>query len=210
MKITAEKRTQTGTSASKKARAEGKVPAAIYGKEVDSVSVLLNQKELENTLREVGANGVFDVEVDGETYHVFVKETSNSALKPVTYHVDLLAFTKGQKVHMTIPVYVRGEEEIKEGNINQSISELEIEIAPSEAPAEFILDVSNLTVGDSLAVSDIELPENAELLTDVDSTVVSVSAPDEFVEPETTEGDEDMPEPEVIGEDDEEEEADKE
>lgn len=209
MKITAEKRTQTGTSASKKARAEGKVPAAIYGKEVDSLSVLLNQKELEDTLREVGTNGVFDVDVDGETYHVFVKETFTSALRPLTYHVDLLAFTAGQKVTMAIPVYIQGEEEIKEGNINQSISELELEIAPSEAPSEFVLDVSNLVVGDSLAVSDIDLPENAELLTEAESTIVSVSAPDEFIEPEPDTAEEDLPEPEVIGEDEEEEEVEE-
>jgi large subunit ribosomal protein L25 len=204
MKITAEKRTQTGTSASRKARAEGKVPAAIYGKDVDSVSVLINQKELENTLREVGSNGVFDVEVDGETYHVFVKETFNSALKPITYQVDLLAFTAGQKVQMSIPVYVHGEEEIKEGNINQSISEIDLEIAPSKAPSEIIVNVSDLTVGDSLSVADLDLPEDADILTDADSTVVSVSAPDEFVEPETDEAAEEMPEPEVIGESDEE------
>lgn len=203
MKITAEKRTQTGTSASKKARAEGKVPAAIYGKEVDSVSVLLNQKELEDTLREVGSNGVFDIDVEGETYHVFVKEKANAAIKPVTYHVDLLAFTAGEKVHMTIPVYVHGEEEIKEGYISQSVSELELEIAPSDAPAEFTVDVSNLTIGDSLTVADIELPEGANLLTETESTVVSVSAPDQVEEPEPAEGAEDMPEPEVIGESEE-------
>lgn len=209
MKITAEKRTQTGTSASKKARAEGKVPAAIYGKEVDSLSVLINQKELENTLREVGSNGVFDVELDGETYHVFVKEQSNAAIKPVTYHVDLLAFTAGQKVHMTIPVYITGEEAIQEGYTSQSISELDLEIAPAKAPSEFVVDVSGLEIGDTLTVADIELPKDAELLTDLEATVVSVSAPDAIEEPEPAEGEEEMPEPEVIGEEDNEEDSEE-
>ncbi|MDZ7835890.1 MAG: hypothetical protein U5K84_11780 [Alkalibacterium sp.] len=83
MKLTATKRTETGTSASRRAREEGKIPAAIYGKEVDTVSVLVDRKEFEMLLREVGTNGVFDVEVDGDdTYHVFVKEKTNAALKP--------------------------------------------------------------------------------------------------------------------------------
>ena len=199
MKLTATKRTETGTSASNKARAKGMVPAAIYGKDVDTIPVLLNQKELEDTLRKVGANGVFDVDVEGETYHVFVKEQKSAAIKPILYHVDLLSFTKGQKVNMTIPVYVTGEEEVKEGYVSQSISELEVEVAPAEAPAEYTVDVSNLSIGDTISVSDIEVASEVNLLTDAESTVVSLSAPD-AVEEETTETNDDMPEPEVIGE----------
>ncbi|WP_225743976.1 50S ribosomal protein L25 [Marinilactibacillus sp. Marseille-P9653] len=199
MKITATKRTETGTSASKKARSEGKVPAAIYGKDVDTVSVLLNQKELQDTLREVGSNGVFEVDVEGETYQVFVKEQKSAAIKPILFHVDLLAFTKGQKVTMSIPVYITGEEEIAEGYVSQSISELEVDVAPASAPSEYTVDVSKMTIGDSISAGDIELDAETTLLTDADSTVVSISAPD-AVEEETTETSDEMPEPEVIGE----------
>lgn len=200
MKLTATKRTETGTSASKRARAEGKIPTAIYGREVETVPVLLNEKELEMTLREVGSNGVFKVDVDGETYDVFVKDKKNAALKPEIYHVDLLAFTKGQKVNMTIPVYVNGEEEIKEGIVSQSISELEVNVAPANAPSEYIVDVSEMEIGDAKHVSDIVIADDVELLTDTELTVVSVSAPQIEEEPEPTSDDE-MPEPEVIGED---------
>ncbi|MEC6747201.1 50S ribosomal protein L25 [Marinilactibacillus sp. XAAS-LB27] len=199
MKITATKRTETGTSASKKARNEGKVPAAIYGKDVDTVSVLLNQKELEDTLRQVGSNGVFEVDVEGETYQVFVKEQKSAAIKPILFHVDLLAFTKGQKVTMSIPVYITGEESIDEGYVSQSISELEVDVAPAKAPSEYTVDVSKMTIGDSVSAGDIELDSETTLLTDADSTVVSISAPD-AVEEETTETSDEMPEPEVIGE----------
>lgn len=58
MKILAEKRTTTGTSASKKARAAGKLPAVIYGSSVESLPVLVDLKEFEDTIRAVGANGV--------------------------------------------------------------------------------------------------------------------------------------------------------
>lgn len=200
MKLSATKRTETGTSASKKARVEGKIPAAIYGKEVDTVSVLIDRKEFENVIKAVGSNGVFDIDVDGDTYQVFVKDQANAAIKPIVYHVDLLAFTKGQKVTMSIPVYVTGEEKIDEGIVSQSISEIEVNIAPADAPSEYTIDVSSLEIGDSVHVSDIELGEGVELLTDEESTVVSVSAPQIEEEPaeETTD---EMPEPEVIGED---------
>lgn len=207
MKIVAEKRAKTGTSASKQARAAGKLPAVIYGKAVDSLPVLIDLKEFEDAIRQVGSNGVFSLEVDDETYQVFVKEYSYYATKSTLYHVDLQAFTAGEKVDMTIPVYVEGEEEILEGILSQSISEIDIVIAPEDAPTDFTIDASKLQIGDSLTVADIELPESAELLTEPDETVVSVSAPEDIsddLETEDTATDV-MPEPEVIGEDDEDE-----
>lgn len=206
MKIVAEKRAKTGTSASKQARAAGKLPAVIYGKAVDSLPVLVDLKEFEDAIREVGSNGVFTLEVDGDNYQVFVKEYSYFATKPSLYHIDLQAFTAGEKVAMTIPVYVEGEEEILEGILSQSVSEVELEIAPEDAPTQFTIDASKLEIGDSLTVADIEIPEDAELLTETDETVVSVSAPEDISEDlETTDTATDvMPEPEVIGEDDEE------
>lgn len=207
MKIVAEKRAKTGTSASKQARAAGELPAVIYGKAVDSLPVLIDLKEFEDAIRQVGSNGVFSLEVDDETYQVFVKEYSYYATKPTLYHVDLQAFTAGEKVDMTIPVYVEGEEEILEGILSQSISEIDIVIAPEDAPTDFTIDASKLQIGDSLTVADIELPESAELLTEPDETVVSVSAPEDIsddLETEDTATDV-MPEPEVIGEDDEDE-----
>ncbi|MDZ7835891.1 MAG: hypothetical protein U5K84_11785 [Alkalibacterium sp.] len=103
---------------------------------------------------------------------------------------------------MTIPVHVHGEESIDEGIVSQSISELEVNVAPAEAPSEFVVDVSEMEIGDTVHVSDIEIDDNIELLSDTDSTVVSVSAPQIEEEPEPVEDDE-MPEPEVIGEEDE-------
>ncbi|WP_277630576.1 50S ribosomal protein L25 [Atopococcus tabaci] len=206
MKIQAQKRTKTGTNASKQARHEGKMPAAIFGRDVDTIPVLVNQKDFEDVLREVGSNGVFDVEVEGgETYQVFVKEKAEAALKPYAYHADLLAFKKGEKVAMTIPVVLSGEEEIDEGVVNQSLTELEIEIAPAEAPAEIVVDVSNLVIGDSLTVANVEVPSGAEVLTEAEYTVVSIVPPSEE-EPVSaeTEGTTDMPQPEVIGDTEEE------
>jgi len=217
MEIAAETRTKTGTSASKKARAAGKLPAVIYGKKVESLPVLLDLKEFEDTIREVGANGVFTLDVDDgdQEYQVFVKDTASFALTPKLYHVDLQAFTAGEKVVMSIPVYVSGGEKIAEGIISQSVSEIELEVSPEEAPVNFTLDVSDLEIGDTLIVADIEIPENAEVLNDLDDTVASVSAPEDIsddLEPETeTEVDSEiMPEPELIGEDEDEEEAEEE
>lgn len=205
MKLIAEKRVRTGTGASKQARAAGKLPAVIYGSEVDSLPVLLDLKEFDDAIREVGANGVFTVEVDGEEYSVFVKEYSSFATKQKLYHVDLQAFTAGEKVVMTIPIYVEGEEEVVEGIVSQLINEIELEIAPEKAPSSITIDVSGLQIGDSLTVADIELPEGAVLITEPEEAAVTVTVPEDISEDlEPSEATDEMPEPEVIGEDEEE------
>lgn len=207
MKLVAELRTKTGTSASKQARAAGKLPAVVYGSEVESLPVLIDLKEFEDTVRQVGANGVFTLVVDGEDYQVFVKEYSYFALKPSLYHVDLQAFVAGEKVVMTIPVFVEGEEKVEEGIVSQAISEIEIEVAPEKAPDNFIIDVSELEIGDSITVADIVLPEDSVLMTESDETVVTVTVPEDITEDlEPSEATDEMPEPEVIGEDEEDEE----
>lgn len=210
MKLVAELREKTGTSASKQARAAGKLPAVVYGSAVDSLPVLVDLKEFEDAIREVGSNGVFTLEVGEEEYQVFVKEYSYFALKPSLYHVDIQAFVAGEKVVMTIPVYVEGEEKVDGGIVSQSVSEIEIEVAPEKAPDNFTLDVSELEVGDSLSVSDIEMPEDAILITEADETVLSVTVPEDISDDlEPVEDDEEMPEPEVIGEDEDEEDSEE-
>lgn len=212
MKITAEKRTQTGTSASKKARAAGKLPAVVYGSKVDSTAILLDLKDVEDTLREVGLNGVFEIDLEGESLQVFVKEAVYETFRPQLRHIDLLAFTAGEKVTMSIPVYIVGEDAIEVGYVSQSISEIEMDIVPADAPTELTVDVTGMEIGDSLTVAEIEVPEDAEVITEADATVLSISAPDDIsddLEPVEDGADAEMPEPEVINEKDDEEEAEE-
>ena len=206
MKLNAQMRTETGTRASKKVRREGSIPAAIYGSSVDTVSVVFNRREFETILREVGANGVFTIDVEGgEEYQVFVKDQTNAAIKDEVYHIDLQAFLKGEKVVMDIPVYLEGEAELEDAVANQALTEIQIEVAPASAPSEYYVNVADLEIGDSITVADMELEGDIEVITEADTTVVSISAPEEIIE-EEPDADAEMPEPELIGADDDEEE----
>ncbi len=206
MKLNAQLRTETGTRASKKVRREGSIPAAIYGSSVDTVSVVFNRREFETILREVGANGVFTIDVEGgEEYQVFVKDQTNAAIKDEVYHIDLQAFLKGEKVVMDIPVYLEGEAELEDAVANQALTEIQIEVAPASAPSEYYVNVADLEIGDSITVADMELEGDIEVITEADTTVVSISAPEEIIE-EEPDADAEMPEPELIGADDDEEE----
>lgn len=205
MKLQAQLRDNTGTSASKKYRREGLVPASIFGSTMDTTSITVDRHDYESIIREVGMNGVFDLDIEGDkTYQVFVKEQDEAAIKDVIYHVDFQSFAAGEKVVMTIPVYLQGDEEFEQAVANQSITEIEVEVEPAKAPSEFYVDVADLEVGDSVTIGELDIPSDVTVLDEADSTVVSISIVEE--EPEETDEPEEIAEPELIGADEDEEE----
>ena len=198
MKLKAQKRERLGTSASKQARNDNKVPATIFGSDMEAQSVLIDRKEFDELLRELGRNAVFNIDLDGEETQVLIKNIDLSALKPEIYNVELNALTKGQKVTVPVTIVLEGSEDVKEGVVTQTLNEVEVETDPLDIPTEITLNVSDLVIGDTVVVSDLKVPENVTVLAEAEETVVVVAAP--RVEEEPTDGDAEVAEPEVIGE----------
>lgn len=198
MKLTAQKRERVGSSASKKARVENKVPAVIYGKEFDATSVLVDRKQFEDLLRELGRNAVFNVDVDGKETQVMIKNIDHSHIKPELYNVELQALKEGQTVTVEVTINLIGAENIKEGVFTQTLNELEIETVATDIPQEITVELGEMAIGDTLTVGELKVPAGVTVLTDAETTVAVVSAPS--VEEETTD---EAAEPEVIGEENE-------
>ena len=198
MKLKAQKRERLGTSASKQARNDNKVPATIFGSDMEAQSVLIDRKEFDELLRKLGRNAVFNIDLDGEETQVLIKNIDLSALKPEIYNVELNALTKGQKVTVPVTIVLEGLEDVKEGVVTQTLNEVEVETDPLDIPTEITLNVSDLVIGDTVVVSDLKVPENVTVLAEAEETVVVVAAP--RVEEEPTDGDAEVAEPEVIGE----------
>lgn len=198
MKLKAQKRERLGTSASKQARNDNKVPAIIYGTDVETTPVLIDRKEFDDVLRQLGRNAVFNIELDGKERQVLIKHVDHSALKPEIYNVELNALKKGQKVTVPVTIILEGLDDVKEGVVTQTLNEVEVETDPANIPSEITVDVSELVIGDTVHVSELSVPKNVTVLAEPEETVVVVSAP--RVEEETAEGDAEAAEPEVIGE----------
>lgn len=198
MKLKAQKRERLGTSASKQARNDNKVPAIIYGQDVETTPVLIDRKEFDEILRQLGRNAVFNIELDGKERQVLIKHVAHSALKPEIYNVELNALKKGQKVTVPVTIILEGLDEVKEGVVTQTLNEVEVETDPANIPSEITLDVSGLVIGDTVVVSELPIPDKVDLLTDSEETVVVVSAP--RVEEEPSDDEAEAAEPEVIGE----------
>lgn len=204
MTLKAELRNQTGTSASKKARNEGKIPASMYGRDTEATSILINRREFEALLRKEGTNAVFDIDLDGTVQKVFLKDYDKAALADLFYSVDLEAISADQTLTVEIPLVLVGEENVKEGIVESVYNTIEVETKPDTIPNSFEMDVSEMEIGDTKTAADLDVPEGVEILLDTEETIVTVSAPTE--EPEEVDPDAEMAQPEVIGESDEEEE----
>ena len=206
MALDTELRTKTGTGASKKARNEGKIPVSLYGGDLEATSLLVNRREFEALLKKEGSNAVFDVNYDGKTQKVILKNFEKAALADQFYSVDLAAISADQKLQVEIPLVLVNAETIKEGIVELVMNTVEVETAPDTIPNSFEIDVTGMEIGDSKSIADLEVPAGVEVLVESEETIVSVSAPSE--EPEETDSEE-AAEPEVIGEEQEDSESEE-
>lgn len=197
MKLKAELRETTGSSASRKARAEGKVPVSLYSKTVEATSLLVNRRDFEGLLKAEGTNAVFDLEFNDGTQKVWLKDYVRAAMKDEMYSIDLEAISADQTLTVEVPLYVVNEETVEEGIIEIIENEITVETKPDSIPQYFEIDVKGLTIGDTLTVADITLPEGVEVMMESDTTIISVSVPTE--EAEDVDPDAEAAEPEVIG-----------
>lgn len=200
MKFTAQKRDGSGTSAAKQLRKENLVPGVVYASDLDPINISMSVSDVEQIRRELGLNSVFDLELDGETRTVYVREISQSALKPTIYNISLQAIKKGQKLEMPLSIVVVNEDALadKEGVASTTTLEIDVIADPATTPDSVEVDVTGLAIGDSVTAGELNLASDIELVTDAEEVIVAISAPVE--EPEEVDPDAEVAEPEVIDE----------
>lgn len=212
MKLSAEKRAEQDAASLRRA---GRLPAVMYNKQLN-VPVSIDLREFDKVFRSQGTSHVIDLDVDGKSHEVLVKEVQMNKRKRIPQHVDFYAVTAGQEVHVYVhlefmgtPAGVRdgGQSDVKR-------REVEIIVLPRYIPERVELDVSDLQIGESLHVSDVEkvLPKEATIVDDPALTVITILAPRLAEEAETAAAEEagEAAEPEVIGQGGEEEDGEEE
>ncbi len=208
--LNALKREETGKQAAKRVRAAGSVPGVLYGSEVDSTSLSIDQRELVALLQSVGRNAVVNLMIGKAKKEVktFIYDIQHDPLSGEITHVDLKQISMTEKINVTVPVHLIGTPDgVKnEGGITEHLLHtIDIACLPTDIPSEISVDIESMHIGDSVHVSDLPL-DKYEVLTPEDSAVVHVVAPkvhDED-EGEGEEGLEEEMEPEVIGQEEEE------
>jgi large subunit ribosomal protein L25 len=206
VKLTAQKRTLIGRNAIKKIKEQGLVPGVIYGSQAEPITLQINGRELTTVLAHASSEHVLvELEiVDGSESTnrlALIQEVQHHPLKRELLHVDFHAVSATEKIISEVPIEAVGEAlgvRTFGGLLEYSLRTLEVECYPQELPDIVRVDVTNLSIGESLHVRDIQLPSGVEAITDGDLTVVSVVA--SRVGEEVTETAEVAVTPEVITE----------
>lgn len=201
--LSAQARDNGGKGIARKLRGEGRVPAVVYGHGRDPQALSINTRELEKLLDHISAEStVIDLDIDGKPSRTLIREIQRHPFKRQILHVDFQELVAGEKVSVNIPIVLVGIPagvRLDGGMLDQTMRELEIEVDPSNIPNHVEVDVTELTIGSSVHVRDLILPEGVEVLDDDDASVCVVSAPRAVVEATPVEeGAETIAEPEVI------------
>ncbi|OQP87689.1 50S ribosomal protein L25/general stress protein Ctc [Rhizobium rhizosphaerae] len=190
--LKAQKRDRVGKGSSRELRRNGLIPAVIYGDKQQPISIALSTKDV--TLK-IHAGGfmttVATIDVDGEKIRVLPKDYQLDPVRDFTMHVDFLRVSKGSSVDVDVPVHFINEDQapgIKNGGVLNIVRHtVELTVPADDIPASLTVDLAGLNVGDSVHISQVELPKNAApVISDRDFTIATIAVPD--ILPEAEEG----------------------
>lgn len=191
-------------------RNTGKVPAIVYGYGTKNTSVKVDEVEFIKVIREVGRNGVIELGVGSKSIKVMVSDYQFDPLKNQITHIDFLAINMTEERTVEVPVHLIGEAAgAKEGGVvEQPLFDLEVTATPDNIPEAIEVEISELAIGDTISVEDIKVSGDFTIENEATDSVVTVVAPTEEPteeEIEAMEGEAQTEEPEVVGEDKEDE-----
>jgi large subunit ribosomal protein L25 len=179
------RRTQSGKGVARKIRAQGMLPAVLYGGG-ENIPLTLRPQELLKILTS-GENTIFRLEIDGEVggdRQAIVRDLQRDPLKETLIHADLYRISMDVEITVSVPIVLQGmSREVSDvgGVINQLLHEMEIQCLPSLIPHELTIDVAHLGIGEVLHVRDLPVPQGIQVLAAADEVVASVSVRGEEV-----------------------------
>lgn len=179
LQLAVEVRESTGKGAGRRARREGKVPAVVYGKNVDNVILNVDAARLQRILQSGGAGGLIELTYNGQNRVVLIKEVQSDPILGRPLHVDFHAVALDEEVTVNVPIVLTGEDERTSdgGVIAHNLREIPVTCLPTSIPEGIFVNIASLGVGDSVAVADLELPEGVRTDADPEETVVSIVLP---------------------------------
>ena len=161
-------------------RREGKVPAVIYGSDVESLPITLDTREATKTLNKVSGSTILTISVEGEEHATLVREIQQDYIKGTLLHVDFLAVSMKEKLRTHVSLSLVGEAPVLEefsAMIMSGLDQIEVECLPNDLPSVIEVDISILTeLGQSIHVKDIPAIPNVEFLTDPEELIAVASA----------------------------------
>ncbi len=190
--VAASERDSRGKNEARRLRVKGSVPAVVYGGEAGPSALAVDPRELNKILHsKTGHNTIFNLSIGGnQQVPVMIVDWQHDPIKENLLHVDLKRIDLTKRIAVKVPVVTQGEPKgVKiQGGIHEIITrEIEIECLPDDIPEEFVVNVSELMIGQAIRASEVPLGSNVKLKSPGDaviSHVVSLKAEEVAAAPE--------------------------
>jgi large subunit ribosomal protein L25 len=207
--LQANEREQTGKGPNRRLRAQGRLPAVLYGHGIESLAVSVEIRDVDHILgSESGHNTIFKLGCGEDVNDVLIKDYQLDPIKGTLLHVDFQTISMDEKMTFAVPIQTEGTSVgvVAGGVLDLVLREITLECFPAELPDHIIIDVTELEIGDSIRVEALNIDRSKiNLLSAPELTVLTVVPPHVEKEPEEVElaeagvlGAEGAEEPEVI------------
>lgn len=184
MKVIAFKREVQGTGASRRLRISGQTPGIVYGGAEAPVIISLDHNALYHALKkEVFHSSILDLEIDGTTQQVLLRDFQMHAFKQLVLHADFQRIDAKTKIQLKVALHFVNAEvspavKLHGATISHVANEIEVSCLPGSLPEFITVDLSNIDVGHSLHIADLVLPEGVTAVTHgAKLTIATASVP---------------------------------
>ncbi len=176
--LIAESGRTTGSAESRRIRREDRIPAVVYGKGMEPISITIDRRDLRLALSGgAGMNTILDLTVDGTVYPSIVKEMQRHPVRRTVAHVDFIQIDLSQEITVSVPVRLEGEAKqvaMNNGLVDQQMMEIQVRTTPRNIPDELVIDINDMTNDTVITVVDVALPSGVVAISAADQTVVTV------------------------------------
>jgi large subunit ribosomal protein L25 len=168
-----------GSAASRRLRASGRIPAVVYGHGRAGTAVSVDARDLRHALSgDAGLNQLLSLEVGSETHLALARSLQRHPVRHTVVHVDFLIVRRDEVISADVPIVLIGEAkavEQEQGLVEQQLTSLAVNATPDRIPPHLEVDISGLTVGDTVRVGDLSLPSGVTTDVNPDEPVVLAS-----------------------------------
>ena len=184
------KRENLTSGSNNKLRADGHIPAILYGGKNPNQNISVSKKEISNIINsDTFLSKVLEIEIEGKKEKVIPRDVSYNVISEEPIHIDFMRIVSGKKIILEIPVKFINHPDspgLKRGGVLNIVRrKVELKCPAENIPDEIIVDLTGTDIGTSIKISSVKLPENvAPTITDRDFVVATVAAPTIIKEPE--------------------------
>ena len=177
--LTVSERKDLRHSSLRQLRSEGNFPAVVYGKQKDAKTIFVDEGNFLKAIKESGRNGVLSIEINGNTEKVMLTEYQQDPIKRNIIHADFIVVNMSEEMDVEVRIDLVGEAEgVKSGGIlQQSLHTVTVAAKPDKIPGSIEYDVSNLKIGDSIIIADLNTDASYTITQDEDEVIASILPP---------------------------------